>query len=602
MDCPLRLEASQEIFHEAEVIKKHIPKVLFVLLFIGFIELLNILLTTEARRLLRDDLTRNVARMTEGLYSLEFGNLTISLLTGYASLDDITLRLNSGRLNELYRVDSLPQYYGSIQIKSVNLEGVNFMYRNWKKKELHFRHIHIIEPQLTIIDNAEGIPIRQRKDTVKKVRNKSPYEMIAPYLNIISVSDIKLENGNVRFCSENKTDTTDVRLKNINFEAENFRIDSLSYQRSLFLYSENFQLSIDTTKISLPGRLYTLNSNKIALNLKDSLLKIENIALTSRVPQWDFAYKDPEHSDWSDLRVGSVELKNFRLQKLVKEKSLLLDSLLVSDVYFSNYKNQKIPTAHHIVPMVYEAVQKFPLPFQIHYVKASNVNVLYEEMPQNGTDPGAIRFTDMEGIFDGFTNIVSSHTQTNKLTASGKLMNRGAIHAELYFPVDSTYDVVNIKGKLGTMDMIALNKIIEPLAPARIKSGFIQGMDFNITGGKEKATIDMCLLYNDLSVQILLPAGKDHRAESGIVSLLANGVLNRNNPDPGKEPRRIRTEHIRDPYHSAFNYLWKIYLAGLSETVGYTKERQQEVSWVEQEVKKLKKEESRKQPLNNSKN
>jgi hypothetical protein len=36
--------------------------------------------------------------------------------------------------------------------------------------------------------------------------------------------------------------------------------------------------------------------------------------------------------------------------------------------------------------------------------------------------------------------------------------------------------------------------------------------------------------------------------------------------------------------------------------VGYTKERQQEVSWVEQEVKKLKKEESRKQPLNNSKN
>ncbi|GHS99713.1 hypothetical protein FACS189421_10660 [Bacteroidia bacterium] len=571
------------------MIKKHIPKVLYILLFIGFIELLNILLTTSARRLLRDDLTRNVARMTDGLYSLDFGDLDINLLTGFASLDDITLTLNAARLNELYRVDSLPEYYGSAKIKSVNLEGVNFMFRKWKQKELHFRHIHIVAPQLTLINNTEEIPVQHPKDTVVKMRNKSPYEMIAPYLNVISVSDIKLEKGKLRFCSENKTDTTEVKLENINFDAENFRIDSVSDQRSFYLYSENFKLSIDTTQVSSPGNLYTLNSGKIAVNLKDSLLKIENVALKSKVPQWDFAYKDPKHSDWSDLRVGSIELKNFRLQKLIQEKSLLSDSLLVSGVYFSNYKNQKIPTPPSKVPMIYETVQKFPLPFDIRYVKVSNINILYQEMPKNGSDPGAIRFTQMEGIFDGFTNIVTSHTQMNKLTTSGKLMNEGAIRAELYFPVDSTYDVVHIKGTLGAMNMIALNKIIEPMAPARIKSGFIQGLDFDITGGKERATIDMCLLYTDLSIQILLPAGKDHRTESGILSFLANGILEKNNPDPGKDPRRIRTEHIRDPYHSAFNYLWKIYLAGLTETVGYTKGRQKSVAWVEKEIKMLKK-------------
>jgi hypothetical protein len=556
---------------------------------LGIIEALNIFLTTSAKKILRDDLVRNVYRMTDGLYSLDFGRLDINLFSGYASLNDITLRLNNSRLEELYQVDSLPQYYGSVAVKSLNLEGVNFMYRKWKQKELHFRRIHIVAPQFTVMDNAGGIPTKFPKEKVVKVRNKSPFEMIAPYLDVIAVDQVRMERGLVAFCSGNKTDATVVRLENIHVKAEDFRIDSLSDQRIHFLYSGHFRLSIDTTQIRLPGHLYTLNAGKIEVNLQDSLVKVSNISYTSLVPQWDFAYQDPKHSDWMDIRVGEMELKNLRLRQSVQEKSLLLDSLLISNIYLSNYKNRKIPGTHQIVPVIYETVQKFPVPFRINYVKAGNLNVLYEEMSANGTDPGAIRFTRMEGVFDGFTNIVSSHTQVNKLTATGKLMNEGLIRAELYFPVDSTYDVVQIRGTLGAMGMLALNKIVEPMAPVRIKGGFIRGMDFSITGGKEKAEIDLCLLYNDLSVQIVFPPGSEHRPDRGILSLIANGLLERNNPEPGKEARRIRTEYIRDPYHSSFHYLWKIYFSGLTETVGYTRERQKNVDWVEKELKKLKK-------------
>ncbi|MCC8144937.1 MAG: hypothetical protein LIO93_00540, partial [Bacteroidales bacterium] len=208
---------------------------------------------------------------------------------------------------------------------------------------------------------------------------------------------------------------------------------------------------------------------------------------------------------------------------------------------------------------------------------------VYEELDKKGIDPGYINFTQMEGIFEnGITNIVTSHTQTNKLIASGKLMNEGMIQAELYFPVDSTYDNTRIKGTLGTMSMISLNNIIEPMAPVRINSGFIQGMEYDIQGGKEKAIIDMCLRYNNLSVQIMLPMGEKYRSNKGILSFLVNGLIENNNPAAEGELRCVHTEHIRDPYHSSFNYLWKIYFAGLVETLGFTKERQRNVKWLQE--------------------
>ena len=567
-------------------IKKHFPKIILVLVVIGCVEAVNIFLTVRAKRLLRNDLLRNVTRMTDGLYSLDFGNLDINLVGGAASINDIRLRLNTDRLNELYERDSLPHFYGSLTVKSLKLEGVNFMYRNWKRKELEFRRIRILSPQVIMNDNVDGIPVV--KPGKSKVKNKSLYEMIAPYLNAIAVEEIRLENGSVKFQLEDDTDTTFVQLNNLRFEAEHFRIDSLSDRRAWFLYSENFRLSIDSSTTHLPGKLYSLRTGKVAVSLQDSSLQIKDIHYVSRVPKWEFAYQDPLHSDWMDVLVGTVALKNFRLQQLVEEKSLAADSVLISDVYFSNYKNQKIPVEHLLVPVVYEQLQKFPLPFRIREVQVSNVHVLYEELAKDGTDPGAIRFTEMSGVFHGFTNIISSHTQTNTLLATGKLMNEGLIHAELSFPVDPAYDTVTIRGTLGVMDMIALNKIIEPLAPARIRSGFVQGLEFYIVGGKERATIDMCLLYNDLSVQILQQAD-GQRTQSGILSLLANSFLKKNNPESGEAPRRVRTESIRDPYHSSFNYLWKILFSGLAETLGYTEDWQKNVTWLQSEFKKPKK-------------
>ena len=378
-------------------------------------------------------------------------------------------------------------------------------------------------------------------------------------------------------CLATNDSLSSLKIKKISFEGLGFLFREFIKNKDLPFSEIKIQISIDTTTIHLPDNLYTLGIGKTTLNLKDSLLQMNDITYVSTIPKWEFASK---YSNWLDLKLGIIELKGFHIQQFIEEKTILLDSVFIADVDFSNFKNHKIPTPHNIQPLIYEYVQKFPTPFFVQYLKASDLNIIYEELAKNGTDPGFIKFTHMEGIFDeGLTNIVSSHTQTNRLVASGKLMNEGLINAELYFPVDSTYDQVIIKGALGTMNMISLNTIIEPLLPARIKSGFIQHLDYHIQGGREKAEIDMCLQYNDLAVQVLLPVG-DKRLNIGLLSLIATGLIKKNNPEKGKEIRCVSAEQTRDPYRSSFNYLWKIYFAGVEETLGYTKKRREKVEWI----------------------
>ena len=55
----------------------------------------------------------------------------------------------------------------------------------------------------------------------------------------------------------------------------------------------------------------------------------------------------------------------------------------------------------HIVPMIYEGLQKAPVRFKIDTASVANFSVVYEELPVKGDKPGKLYFTDMNGQFLG---------------------------------------------------------------------------------------------------------------------------------------------------------------------------------------------------------
>lgn len=294
---------------------------------------------------------------------------------------------------------------------------------------------------------------------------------------------------------------------------------------------------------------------------------VGNIRLIPRYSMYEFAQKAPGHTDWTSIEAGGLRGTGFGLQQLMTRKFLNIDSLTLDKASISSFKNRKIEQKPKIKRLFYEAVQEFPLPFAMRRFDLNQVDVEYLELARNGLSPGKITFNNLRGVFSGMTNRTTSEYASYKLEAEGKLMDQGYIQAVFNFPVDSLNPFFEVNGKMGTLQLTALNPMIEPLAKIKITSGRMEGMTFGIKGNSQKAQVDMTFLYEQLRIRIMKE--KNGQLEtSSFLTTLANGlIVKENNPDH-RGIRKGEGTAERDPYRSQFNYLWKTLLQGLKQSVG----------------------------------
>lgn len=67
-------------------------------------------------------------------------------------------------------------------------------------------------------------------------------------------------------------------------------------------------------------------------------------------------------------------------------------------------------------------------------------------------------------------------------------MGSGHFTATWQLPVDSLYDRFLLDARLDSLDLLSLNEIVKPLAPAEVVSGWAQDVVFHMDGLKPERT------------------------------------------------------------------------------------------------------------------
>ncbi|PXV62651.1 uncharacterized protein DUF748 [Dysgonomonas alginatilytica] len=387
----------------------------------------------------------------------------------------------------------------------------------------------------------------------------------------VSVNKFNVSDANIDYAStlngklyrQQQLNTTSLFFSGlvVNSELKTFALDDINFS------TRNFHFPIN-------NGFYTLQAEAIDLKKKEGSLNIEKLHLVPAYPKKEFAYHHPTHKDWFDVGVGHISLSGIDFNRYFANNIFHARELLVKDVELLNFKNQQIEIQHNIMPMIYEGLQKLPVKFDIDTANVNNFKVVYEELPKNNTVSGVIFFTNMNGRLSGLTNIVSRPHQYIKLDADGNLQGTGYFTATWMLPVDSLNDHFHLKAHLHQFDLRDLNQLITPMAPARVESGYVKSVIFNTDASSKGATIEMLMLYNDLSVSVL--RNKDGElTTNSFASTVANKVIKTNNPDkPHKRARHVHVTIERNAYHSTFNYLWQILQPAVVESVGFSQKKQ----------------------------
>ncbi|MDL2283159.1 hypothetical protein LJB94_01430 [Odoribacter sp. OttesenSCG-928-G04] len=494
---------------------------------------------------------KEIRKLTNSKVHFDVNRVHVSFINKCVRITDIHVRtLQDGRKNP-EKKEALR--YLELRIDELRFGGIDFGWFNPKK--IKFHTLSVLAPNLVFEINT-GLP------SDKYASDKPEKTNIIDIVKRFKLPDITIRNGTVRYNEYEKNKDISYVVRGLNADLADIHFDSTS----------TYPLSDSDIKVSVAGfthkgenKSLLLQTDSIILDVKNRFLAVNNMQLLPQYPKDQFAQKAKNNADWISFCAGRIECHEVDFESLRRDKRIEVDSVRISDSDISSYKNRKIHKIDPLKPLVYELVQRFPLKTTIRRVVLDTMNATYEELPKIGTLSGQITFNAMCADIYGLTNVVTSGQQYVKMFVRGKLQNAGMLHSTFYFPVDSLHDRFEIVGTLGSMDMLPLNRMIEPLTSVEIKSGKITGMDFHIVGNKKQAEIDLQLLYKDLQVSLL--KGRRKRERVFISGLVNEFLLLENNPDHNGI-RSVHSIGYRDNQRSSFNYLWKIFMPALKETIG----------------------------------
>lgn len=308
-------------------VKKIASRIVIVLSIIVCLGIgLNWYLSRRLNSFLNKTLQEHVSEATDGFYTFSFDDFSVGFFNGELSIKGLRLKPDSAVFARWSAKDSLPGIYLDLKIASIDFKGLNFKWRlNYSK--LHFDVFEIMSPEIKVYDIYNS---RQYSYKTSKFQDKDLYELVSPYIDIVTVKKMNLENACISYTVEDSISSTVYKLDDASFHAYGFILDKNSSKSGKLLYCDNFDFSAIKPQTLLSNEQLKLTTNKIILDTKDSIILIDNVKLFSNQ-----AYRQTEdfiNAQIKTIAINGIDFKRINALTYLQTKSF---NILTTDIYYS---------------------------------------------------------------------------------------------------------------------------------------------------------------------------------------------------------------------------------------------------------------------------
>ncbi len=484
--------------------------------------------------------------------TVEFGRISVSLPRRSVSVRNVRVRAhNNDVAHRGFTVVSLDVTIPRITARSVGYKRVR------GRSGLKADRLAVETPVVTLVTRNAGsaLPAGDTLPAPKKFHETLSEKHSLLEIGEVSIIDAAFEHTRWLSDSEN----TRMMLGGGNLSVKGITLDSLP---------AGVHFAADSVIYDLVGRAQVLKADSMVLDVSAGTFSLAGFALVPQFGKDEFAERTENHEDWTAIAIEDIYCSGVDYGRLLAEKTLAVDSVSLAAADIASYKNRKVFQQPRAKQMLYQAIQRLPVPLYINVLVFENLDVRYDELSERGDAPGVVILTDGMGTAKNLTNIPVGHDRFITIDISAAFMDSGDLEARFLFPVAADDDHWELSGRLGSMHMSVLNRAIEPLMAAKITSGEIESLDFHIAGTLAESHSKITMAYNDLQLAFL--DRRDHTRERRFLTFLADDLLIR--PDnPGRDSRgRLREGeggHKRDVERSMWNYIWHSLLPAIIRTI-----------------------------------
>lgn len=527
--------------------------------------------------IVKEKLDQRIAAATHGLYTLQYDDIDLSLISGNVTLKNVAFRPDSTVYRELVEAEKAPDSRFDVALASLKIKGLG-IWSALVAKKLTIRHIAFdtVHVQMT----TETQAYNKKIDTS---RSESLYDRVKDVFRAIHVEQSTIDNLHVAFSKIENGQSDTIKIDSIRVHMHDLLLDESSFHDSTrVFYTKEIGLEIPGFTYAIPNSVYQVAFDRLVVNTKKQNALLTKVALHPRVSKQAYFVQDKQNKamivlKWDTLRLEKLDFNALIDRQLIFARYAYLHNGTAS---FHKDKRYQQDNVHKIGQAPHQQVMKLNQRIRFDTVFVANTDVSYHEYSAKYNRIGYITFEKARG---NITNLTNDRTHLAKdpymrADLQARLMGSGVLHAQFGFDMLSPAGHHTYKGTLGEMQATAFNRILTPLLNFEFSSGIIRRIRFDMQGTDHKNWGTFRFTYDHMKISLLhAPEGASEQKKKGALSFLVNELLvNDSNPDASGVYRVGKVEHTRVPEYSHFKTIWKSLQEGIQQSVGVSKGADQE--------------------------
>jgi hypothetical protein len=445
--------------------------------------------------------------------------------------------------------------------------AVNGLARNlsFNLKKIHFGTIRISGPHIVMIEHLTDA----EKQTAKELQNAQHADTSSSDKNIkgIAIRRFILSGGSFsRMLRTQNLETLAVADIDINIRKIDLPFGKVAETLAADAFART-EVHLREINYKLPKGFYEIVIQKVDISGTDSLITLSELQLIPQYDKKEFGKKMGYQTDRMELNVPTLEIRDFDLARFVANDTVHVRNIVIAEASLVAYRDKNVPFDHSRRPKLpQQMLAALPLPVDIEKVEVKNASILYQQLDPYADAPGEVPITRLYGTIYNVTNIrpVISRRGAMMWDVQAIFFGDGKMKVEITFPANLHCADFSFNASMGSMPAVGFNQMIVPTEGVKIEQGTINSLWLRADAGEESAAGPMVLNYANLKVAVLKDNPEKSEDKSGLLSLLANIVINSSNQNPADTATMY---FERDKERSIFNYLAKTVVSGLKATV-----------------------------------
>lgn len=433
------------------------------------------------------------------IYHYELKDFELKFFSGELSLHQVRIVPKTRYLDSLKSLNKAKPTIYSIEIESISIKDLNPI-RILFSRKIKIGSVRLESPTIELYKADSSIA--EKGVIISQIGNQKQLfsDLIEGKFKSVRINEIKVERARTKVYRIHQSDTTLL----MQAKRSNFMIYGIFTDQEVI--RSNTVFNYDSTSFDLREAYwdglqdYQIYLGQFKKTTDNDHLIINDLKLSPREDKFSFMRNQKEETDWFKCEIEKIIVLNFDIEAFHRNRSVNSSKVHILGGNIEIYRDKRLRDQKNEKQLIGTILKELEFDLGIDKVELYGSSLNYYEWEANAKKPIHAKIEEVsltiENLTNKFQNMIQSDTL--KLRADGKFMNKGQLELKTEFLLSDTNDRFNVYLRIEDVPLPLLNPILKESAFIEFQDGKLDWIEMKMIANDFSSKSSMDMQYSNM--------------------------------------------------------------------------------------------------------